>query len=401
MRKEDRAAAFPLGASLRIERLTQEPYPVFAELRAREPISWIEALGVWFVTRHSDVLGIIGNPTTFSNESSHSLIFETFGEQMLSIEGATHRRYKSKMRPPFIPRSVRQSLEPAIEPIVSELIDEFINDGHTELRASFASRLPIRMMLEVFGLPVDTEALLREWYDSFEAALSNFEHDAAIKAAARDNVDEFKRLLQDHMDRVREKPDASLLSTLVNSAEEDRLSDEEIKRNSLIVFFGGISTVEALILNTLWSLIVHPKSLLAVQRDKKLIPVAIEETLRWRSPVQSATRHVTESCVFNGVHFEKGDVVNCMLGAANRDPEVFETPEIFDIHRTNLKDHLGFATGLHFCLGFHLARTEARIAIEQLLHRLPGLRLDSSEMATPVGYEFHQPRALSLAWQLP
>jgi cytochrome P450 len=398
MRKEDRAAAFPLGASLSVERLQREPYPVFAELREREPVSWIDALGVWFVTRHSDVLGVIGNPNTFSNKSSHSLIFETFGEQMLSIEGATHRRYKSKMRPPFIPRSVRQSLEPAIEPIVNRLIGDFASDGHTELRASFASRLPIRMMLEVFGLPLETEISLRKWYDSFEAALSNFEHDPAIKVVARDNVDEFKQLLQDQMNRVRETPDASLLSTLVNSAEEDRLSDEEIKRNSLIVFFGGISTVEALILNTLWSLIVHPESLDAVQRDKNLIPIAIEETLRWRSPVQSATRHVTESCGFKGVYFEKGDVVNCMLGAANRDPDVFESPEAFDIHRPNLNDHLGFATGLHFCLGFHLARTEARIAIEQLLHRLPGLQLACGESVTPVGYEFHQPNALPLTW---
>lgn len=399
MQKRDRVDAFPIGSSVSVERLSQDPYPVFSELREREPISWIDALGVWFVTRHSDVLGIIGNPATFSNQSSHSLIFETFGEQMLSIEGEKHLRYKSKMRPPFIPRAVRQSLEPAIEPIVSDLIDDFVNDGHTELRASFASRLPVRMMLEVFGLPRETEVLLRKWYDSFEAALSNFEHVAEIKIVARENVDAFKRLLQEHMDSVKSQPDASLLSTLVNSADEDRLSDEEVKRNSLIVFFGGISTVEALILNTLWSLLTHPESLAAVRQDKELIPKAIEETLRWHSPVQSATRHVTESCTFKGVHFEKGDIVNCMLGAANRDPDVFKDPQTFDIHRSNLKDHLGFATGLHFCLGFHLARTEARIAIEQLLDRLHGLQLDPARTVVPAGYEFHQPCALPLMWR--
>lgn len=189
-----------------------------------------------------------------------------------------------------------------------------------------------------------------------------------------------------------------MLACLVQAPANQRLSDDEIKRNLSIVFFGGISTVEALLLNTLWAQFEHPEVLRRVQSDFASLPRLIEETMRWLSPVQSATRHVVTPFEWQGIEFASHDTVNCMLGAANRDPSVFADPDRFDLDRANSRRHLGFATGTHACLGSHLAKAEARIALEVLLGRLRNLRLERSQTDPPSGYEFRQSRRMTLSW---
>jgi cytochrome P450 len=171
----------------------------------------------------------------------------------------------------------------------------------------------------------------------------------------------------------------------------------EIRRNLLIIFFGGISTVEAVVLNSLWALFTHPETLARVRQNPSLTAKVVEETLRWHSPVQSATRHVVETTLYGDIEFAAGDTVNCMLGAANRDQALFPDPDCFDIDRPNVQRHLGFATGTHSCLGFNLARTEARIALQVLLSELDGLQL-AQDSPRPEGYEFHQPHLMYVRW---
>jgi cytochrome P450 len=185
---------------------------------------------------------------------------------------------------------------------------------------------------------------------------------------------------------------------LVNAPAGRSLTDAEIRRNISIIFFGGISTVEALILNSLWALLQHPETLQRVRATAALLPKVVEETIRWLGPVQSATRHAINDCTYRNVRFTARDAVNCMLAAANRDPSVFPAPERFDIDRNNLHRHLGFATGTHACLGLHLARATGRIALEHLLAELPGLRLDCEKSPPPSGYEFRQPRSMWVSW---
>jgi cytochrome P450 len=129
-----------------------------------------------------------------------------------------------------------------------------------------------------------------------------------------------------------------------------------------------------------------------------MLPAAIEETMRWLSPVQSATRHVTEAFEWHGIEFAAHDTVNCMLGAANRDPSIFTNPDLFDVDRANSRRHLGFATGIHACLGSHLAKAEVRIGLETLLGKLHNIRLERALTQPPTGYEFRQPRKLTVTW---
>ena len=389
----------PIGSRIDIARLDRDPYPLLAELQDKEPISWIADLGMWYVTRWEHVREILLDAEGFTTHSEHSTIFDTFGPQMLSASGDTHRRYKLSTRFAFRPTYVREHLQKTIEVQVGKLIEGFVDQGRTELRTSFASRLPVQIMLQVFGMSASDEPRVRGWYDSFEAALANFAWDEEVRLAARVNVQAFHECLQATIERLRGSPDESLLSALVNAPQEMRLTDDEIRCNALIIFFGGISTVEALILNTAWAVLSQAQIYQRVQQDLTLLPAVIEETVRWHSPVQSATRHVTQSREFHGVNFSAGDIVNCMLGAANRDPRVFDNPQDFDISRPNINKHMGFALGSHHCLGSHLARAEAQIALQQIFMRLPDLRLDSNKPIKPQGSEFHQPQSLPLCWR--
>ena len=388
-----------IGAHITERELNANPYPIYEKLQLEEPICWVAALNMWFVVKYNHVEEILFDSESFVTSSEKSTIRDTFGPQMLSVEGGLHKKYKTPHRQPFTPKYIRERLERVIEKCASQLIDTFEADGQVELRKAFASRLPIQTMLSVYGLPLDYESDLRSWYDSFERALANFSWDPDIRRTAKENVTKFQDLLQQNIDELATAPDDSLLGTLLQTNAANRLTESEIKHNALIVLFGGISTVEALILNTLWLLIKHPNTFERVRQDQILIPHALEETIRLLSPVQSATRYVTRDMDFHGTRFRRGDVVNCMLGAANRDPDIFEDPNLFDIDRKESKKHLGFVVGPHHCLGSHLAKAEAKIALSQLLSRLRGCGADPQSLVEPQGYEFRQPPSLHLRWK--
>jgi cytochrome P450 len=390
-------ARFPIGHEITLAELDRNPYPAFARLREREPISWIRAVNMWYIVGYEDVRTALLDTTRMTTASVQSMIFETFGAHVLTTEGTTHDRYRQALRHPFTPTFVRAHLEPAILAAATALVDEIQTHGRADLRSEFASRLPIQVILLICGLPADAEPYMRRWYDSFEAALANFAGDQAIRTAAQRSVSEFDALLDTAIHSVTYADD-SLLARLVNAPREERLDDDEIKRNLAIVFFGGISTVEALVLNSLWAMFEHAEVLENAQRDATILPQVIEETMRWLSPVQSATRHVTESFEWQGIQFSPHDTVNCMLGAANRDPSIFADPDRFDLQRTNARRHLGFATGAHACLGSHLAKAEVAIALATLLSRLHNLRLERSLTDAPSGYEFRHPRKLTVSW---
>ncbi|HEV7611529.1 MAG TPA: cytochrome P450 [Steroidobacteraceae bacterium] len=393
-----KTARFPLGGEITLHELDQDPYPVFARLRDHEPISWVPALNMWFVMSYDDVRTALFDTARLTTASPQSTIFDTFGAHMLTTEGATHDRYREAAKGPFTPRFIRSHWEAAIRAAAITLVEGFQMRRQADLRTVFAARLPIQVMLRVCGLPLDAEPHMRRWYDSFETALANFSGDPAVREAARSSVGEFHALLDEAIDSIDPRDEHSLLAFLLNACPGERLNNEEIKRNLSIIFFGGISTVEALTLNSLWALFEHPDALERVRSNPATIPQAIEETMRWLSPVQSATRHVAHAFEWQGIEFSAHETVNCMLGAANRDPVIFTDPERFDLGRANSRRHLGFATGAHACLGSQLAKAEVRVALETLLATLRNMRLERSLTPPPTGYEFRQPRNLVVSW---
>lgn len=393
------AGNYPIGATITEQQLLTDPYPVYRSLQEREPVTWVEELGMWWVVGHGQVTEILLDDARFATSSPASVIRGTFGMQMLSAEGEQHARYKRAARPAFQPQAVRAGFTDAISRLVDELIDDFAGSPGVDLRAAFAAQLPVRTILHVFGLPQTAAPQLRIWFDVFEKALANFSGDEQIKAAAAGSVAQLHAFLMDGIAKVRGKANAGFLAELVNQPEERRLTDEEVCRNASIIMFGGISTVEALILNSVWTLAMHPQTEARVRQDQGLLPRVIEEVLRWQSPVQSATRYARADVDFHGHRFRAGETVNCMLAAANRDPAFLADAERFDIDRNPLPRHLAFATGSHFCIGLHLARLQARIALERLYARLEGLTVDAPQQYCPRGYEFRQPDRLPVVWR--
>jgi cytochrome P450 len=387
-----------LGAAVNLDELSRDPYPIFQRLRELEPISWIDHLGMWYVTRYNHVREVLSDAERFTTRFEASTIFDTFGAQMLTSDGSEQRRYRDQFRAAFTPAAVRSRMETALRECAIALVSALQPNSSAELRVEFAARLPVLGILAMFGLPASEEPRLRHWYDTFEEALANFSHEASVRAKAREHVSEFHALLQRYIVATTGTSTGTLLSELVNKPAAERLTDEEIKRNLSIVFFGGISTVEALILNSMYALFNHPAAYSRVRSEYGLIPAVIEEVMRWLSPVQSAVRHATTDVELGGVRIRAGDTVSCMLGAANRDPAVFSEPDLFNIDRPNLRKHLGFAYGPHSCLGLHLARLEARIGLETLLSRLPDLQPIHDEPMILQGYEFRQPKQLRVSW---
>jgi cytochrome P450 len=394
-----RKESFPVGSSVSLEELARDPYPTYARMQSDEPVSWVPALGMYYVVRYDDVQAMLQEPGHFAVGTEYSTLYDTFGRHMLTVDGELHEEYRSAFQPHFGVSALRTHIESRIRAHVDRLIDGFAAQRRVEARRAFAARLPILTMLSLLGLPADLEQEMRDWYDSFEAALANFTWQADIRERARRNVTTLRQRVQAALDHYRETPAAdALLSALANAPGGSSLTDEALQRNALIILFGGISTVEALILNSLFALSTSPETLESVRANHSLIPSALEETMRWSGPVQSATRHVLADMTFAGVEFKRGDIVNCMIAAANRDPRKFADPHRFDISRPGLRQHLGFAIGPHHCLGLHLAKLEARIALEHVFSRLPNSRVDLAGTSGPCGHEFRRPSRLTLAW---
>ncbi len=386
---------FPLGATITRAQLHADPYPVLARVRATEPVTWAPQLGQWLVTARDLALEVLRDHERFRTDAPTSPIRDTFGAQMLSTEGDEQRRYKLACAPPFNARSVEAS-RAIVDRIVSDAIHAMPMHGSVELRASFAAPIALATIARVIGLPAALDAQLRSWYDAFADALANYEREPATRTRAHAAVRAFHAAIAPLLAEPA-ADDRSLLAELAR-AHPRLLDDGEIGANALIVLFGGIETTEGLIANALWALLTHPEALVRARASDLDLDLAIEESLRWEPAVQTATRYATRDLDFHGAHIPQGAVVQCMLGAMNRDPAYVADPDCFNPQRTEQVSHTAFGFGRHFCLGAALARLEARIAIRALLERHPALSLDETRSRGPEGHEFRKVSALMVAF---
>jgi cytochrome P450 len=249
----------------------------------------------------------------------------------------------------------------------------------------------------VLGLPIEDFPRFRAWYDDLAEALGNFMQNAEVRRRGQSAAAAFGRHTSNHLQRLLTAPDESVLSAVLHQTPQT-LTEREIISAAMVIIFGGLETTSAMLLSTVWALLKHPAQFEAVRRDNRLTKMAVEEGLRWESPVQTCTRHLTRPATLQGLEIPAGETVQCMIGAANRDPAHFDHPDVFDIARPNAADHLAFAVGKHYCLGAALARLEGEIGLRILFERLPGLRLDPAHPSAPYGHEFRSPPELHVCW---
>jgi len=376
------AGLFPLGAGVRQAQLSRAPYPILRALQESEPVSWIEEIGLWYITRREDVMMILQDAATYTVVSPHSLLEDTFGRMMLSTDGEEHQRLRRPFTPLFTPKAVRQNNATFIEAKAHELIDAFESRGEVDLVTAFSDPLALYTVTAALGVPVQDFRIFRGWFTDIAHALGNFIGDAATRQRGRSAATAFGEQVAATL------PKGCPVHQIQSNSD---LNQEELLAALRVIIFGGLETTAALFSNTIWALLQHPEQLAAVRANPVLLSNALEETLRWESPVQTATRHLTRSVTLRGVTLRAGDTLQCMLGAANRDPAHFTQPDQFDLYRPNAADHLAFAIGKHFCLGAALARLEGQIGLRVLFERLPSLRFHPHHPTHPQGHEFRSP----------
>ena len=391
---------FPIGATITVADMAENPYPTFASLLAEEPISWVPAYGVWMVCRRVDVMEILRDAERFTMEPPPGQVNpmeDTFGPMMLSIDGPEHKRIRDAFIEPYRPKHVREFYAELIKRICDRLLAEMCDAGGCDLDKAFSDRLAIYTVVATLGFEVNDIRQFRDWYDEFALAIGNTVMDPAVRNRGQRAFAQFKAMVLRQIERLRQAPNHSVLSQIIHD-QQANLSLDEIVANVALNFFGGVETTSAMLSNSAWALLQAPEQLNIVRHNISALPQAIEEAIRWEAPVQAAMRFPTGPVKLHGVSIEQGAKIYCMLGAANRDPTLFDRPDHFDIARANADKHLSFAYGPHFCFGAPLARLEARIGLSKLLKQFPRLRLDPARLSRPYGHEFRSTPELFVEW---
>jgi cytochrome P450 len=353
----------------------------------------VPVLGAWLVTGYDLALEVLRESRTFTVDDPRFSTAKVVGPSMLSLDGAPHARHRAPFTRPFRSDEIGARLGEFTRAEAGRLVSAIAPRGEAELRRAVAGPLAAAVMAEALGLgPTDPGQILG-WYDGIVAAVqAEAAASGAAAGPAATGTAAFGELAAS-LRHVIAAPQASLLADVTGS-----LTEGEAISNAGVLLFGGIETTEGMIANVMLHLLSSPGELELVRADRGLIPAAVEESLRLEPAAAVVDRYATRDTELSGARIAAGDQVTVSLAGANRDPRVFDDPDTFQIRRPNATRHLAFAHGPHFCLGAHLARLEARIAVETLLDRLPGLHLDPAHPAAPRGLVFRKPPGLHVRW---
>ncbi|MCC5953422.1 MAG: cytochrome P450 [Acidimicrobiia bacterium] len=352
-------------------------------MRAEAPVYFDEANDVWGVTRYEDVRTISGDPEAFSNAGG---IRPGRGPMpmMIDMDDPDHIRRRKLVNRGFTPRRVRDLL-PSIERACDEILDRVADRGSCDLVADVAAPLPMAMIGDALGVaPEDRDTLLR-WSDDMVCSQSASATEEMLERATESYGDYLEHVSRVIADR-RQHPTDDLISVLVHAeVDGDRLSEDEVLHESLLILIGGDETTRHVISGGIHALLTTPGAWERLAEDRSLLPSATEEMLRWVSPIKNMARTVTRDLSFGGQELHVGQKVLLLYPAANRDPEVFANPHRFDIER-HPNDHVAFGFGTHFCLGASLARLEISTMVDRILTRLPDLRLAGDGTIRPANF---------------
>ena len=388
------SVSFPLGAEVTLTELEHDPHPALARLRASEPVSWVPALGAWFVTRRDLALQVMRDPGSYTVDDPRFSTAQVVGPSMLSLDGAEHRSHRDPFARPFRLDAVTTRFAEIVEREVDRLITLVELDGAADLRAALAGPLSVEVMVQALGLEETDPVEALAWYSAIVAEVTAITAGAASDGSGKDAFARLRASVEPALDR---DPARSLVAAAASEA--GGLSREQVASNAAVLLFGGIETTEAMIANAFLHLLANDTERALVQADSKLLAGAVEESLRLEPAAAVIDRYATRDMELAGVPIRQGDLVTLSLAGANRDPGVFADPDRFDVRRDNVNLQVGFAHGPHVCLGMHLARLETRVALGRALERLPNLRLDPERPSAARGLVFRKPPSLWVLWE--
>jgi len=351
-----------------------DPYPAFAWMRRNAPVYFDEHNGVWGITKYHDLKAISKDPATFSNAGGIRPDQAPL-PMMIDMDDPEHLRRRRLVNSGFTPRQVRQC-EERIHRVCDAILDAVCEDGTCDFVRDIAAPLPMIVIGDMLGVaPEDRGSLLR-WSDDMLRTLGSSDPDAMGRAS--DAFVEYTQYVGRVVDDRRCSGRADdLIGTLVHAEiDGDRLDDPSLIHESLLLLIGGDETTRHVISGGAYELLRHPSQFETLRRRPGLLPTAVEEMLRWVSPIKNMARTATRDVEMRGSRIRAGQKLLLLYPSANRDEEVFENPDRFDVERTP-NDHVAFGFGPHFCLGNQLARLELQVMFERLLARLPDMALAS------------------------
>ena len=363
------------------------PFPFFACLRAEQPVyrtALPDKNSVWLVTRNKDVNFLLKSelfvkdrynamtPEQISRQPEAHPMFRPLERSILDLDAPEHTRLRALVHKAFTPRLV-EKMRARAQTLADELLDAVAAKGEMDVIADYALPLPMLLITEILGVPAQDRDKFREW-SKIIVSVYPFNNDWRVFPV----IERFNHYLRGFLKLRRAEPKDDLVSALIQAEETgDKLSEDELLAMIFMLLIAGHETTVNLIGNGILTLLEFPEQMEKLRRDSSLVKSAVEEFLRYTSPVFMVPRYARENVIVGETKIERGEMMLCVLGSANRDEAVFSNPDTPDITRRNNR-HLAFGQGVHFCLGAHLARMEAQIAVGTLLRRMPDLRLKNA-----------------------
>jgi len=394
----------------------QDPYPVYTYLRENEPVRWNPMFYSFMLTKYDDVNMVFSDHKRFSSDiwsnTAESLGFTGEDEASVSLKQIVpflaynlqgmdppgHTRQRTLMMKTFTPRMI-ETFRPGVQKLVDELIDQRLAQGSMDLVADLAYPLPSNVILDLLGIPRSGRPYIKasaEAINEFVATVL-FSGPSVWPRLARVFAD-VKAYLKGLIAERRKDPGEDLLTKMVQVEEHgDMLSEDEIVNATNFLLFAGHETTANLIAVGMYYLMQHAEQMAQLRADPTKIPVAVEELLRYVSPVHTLARRATEEVTMRGVTIPAGSGILLLVGAANRDPEKFPDPEKLDINRPPTRS-LGFGYGIHFCIGAALARMESQVAFETIIRWLPDIHMTVDKPLFRPNYSLRGLLALPVAF---
>ena len=404
------------------EEVRANPYPFYAQLRSHDPVHWDEEMGFWVLTRYADIASVYyddrfsraqglmrGFQRLPENEQRIAEpVYHSFSKTMFYADPPYHTHLRGLMNNAFTPRRVEQ-LRPYIQRVVDDLLDVVQAKGQMDLIRDLAYPLPVMVIAELLGLPSQDRQRFKGWSDDLFAILGTVRHESQLMERAAQSLTQMTEYITALSHERRQQPRDDLLSALVGVVDNEEalacphhdsgvgvsphsggrraheqsasahLTQEELVANINILLSTGHETTTHLIGNGVLALLQNPDQLQKLQQQPRLVSSAMDEMMRYENPVQITYRSAIEDVEMGGRQIRKGELVNSILGSANRDLEKYTDPDRFDITR-NEGRHLNFGLGIHYCIGASLVRLEAEIAFLTILRRFPKLQLATKKL---------------------
>ncbi len=352
-----------------------DPFPFYRALRDDEPCYHNAELDFWALSRYDDVLAGLHDPATYCSRFGITLEQDTPLPMLLTTDPPAHTDLRRLVSRAFTPRRVAE-MEPGIRALATRFLEALVAEEAGDLVADYAARLPMDVIARMLGVPEIDQDTLRGWTDLL------LERDEGVPDVTPAGIEAASHLYKYFCDLVADRRRAVAAGTARDDLTTalctvDALDDSQVVGFCFLLIIAGNETTTKLLANCLLALQRFPDERRKLVNDPSRIPDAVEEILRFEGSTQFMARTLTAPVELHGRHMPEGAKVLLLLGSANRDERVWDRPDVFDIDRRSLVQHLGFGHGIHVCLGAALARLEMRVSLEEILRRMPGYEIDA------------------------